>query len=132
MTQILDALRPLAVAVDGLHPDPANARTHDQRNLDAIKASLAKFGQRKPIVVQRQGMIVRAGNGTLAAAKALGWTEIAARRAPMLIEQRSDTSRRSPRAEMVRCDSTGSTRRSSRCWWTTLAAATPISARASG
>jgi len=29
-------------------------------------------------VVQRSGMIVRAGNGRLAAAKALGWTHIAA------------------------------------------------------
>ncbi|MCE9636448.1 MAG: ParB N-terminal domain-containing protein [Planctomycetes bacterium] len=78
MTQILEALRPLAVPIASLSPDPANARTHDAKNLGAIQASLAKFGQRKPIVVQRQGMVVRAGNGTLAAAKALGWTEIAA------------------------------------------------------
>ncbi len=78
MSQILESLRPLAVPIDSLHPDPANARTHNDRNLDAIKGSLAKFGQRKPIVVQKDGMIVRAGNCTLAAAKALGWTEIAA------------------------------------------------------
>ncbi len=78
MNQILESLRPLAVPIADLHPDPANARSHDERNLGAIQASLAKFGQRKPIVVQRSGMIVRAGNGTLAAARALGWTEIAA------------------------------------------------------
>ena len=78
MSQILESLRPLAVPIDTLHPDPANARKHSDRNLDAIKGSLAKFGQRKPIVVQKDGMIVRAGNGTLAAAKALGWSEIAA------------------------------------------------------
>lgn len=77
-THIAESLRPLAVPVASLHEDPANARKHDARNLDAIKASLAKFGQRKPIVVQKDGMVVRAGNGTLAAAKALGWTEIAA------------------------------------------------------
>jgi len=75
---IADPLKQLAVPVASLNPDPANARKHGDKNLDAIKASLAKFGQRKPIVVQRDGMVVRAGNGTLAAAKALGWNEIAA------------------------------------------------------
>lgn len=75
---IHEPLRPLAVPIDGLNFDPANARKHGDKNLAAIKSSLAKFGQRKPIVVQREGMIVRAGNGTLAAAKALGWKEIAA------------------------------------------------------
>jgi DNA modification methylase len=78
MPNIIPALQTLAVSIASLHPDPANARKHNDKNLDAIKASLAKFGQRKPVVVQREGMIVRAGNGTLAAAKALGWTEVAA------------------------------------------------------
>lgn len=55
--------------------DPSNVRKHSRRNLDAIKASLRKFGQQKPIVVDAKG-IVLAGNGTLAAAKELGWTEI--------------------------------------------------------
>ena len=75
---IVDSLKALAVSIDSLRHDAANARRHGQRNLDAIKASLAQFGQRKPIVVQRDGMIVRAGNGTLEAARELGWTEIAA------------------------------------------------------
>ncbi len=75
---IVEQLSELEVPIENLHPDPANARKHNDKNLDAIKASLAKFGQRKPIVVQREGMIVRAGNGTLAAAKALGWKHIAA------------------------------------------------------
>jgi DNA modification methylase len=55
--------------------DPANVRKHDEKNLAAIKASLNRFGQQKPIVVDASG-VVRAGNGTLAAAKALGWKEI--------------------------------------------------------
>jgi len=63
------------VDISEVLPDPANVRTHSARNLDAIKASLARFGQQKPLVVDRDG-IVRAGNGTLAAAKALGWTEV--------------------------------------------------------
>ena len=64
------------VQISSLILDPANVRTHDQRNLDAIKGSLQRFGQQKPIVVDGKGVVV-AGNGTLAAAKALGWTEIA-------------------------------------------------------
>jgi hypothetical protein len=55
--------------------DPSNVRKHSSKNLDAIKASLRKFGQQKPIVVDAKG-IVLAGNGTLTAAKELGWTEI--------------------------------------------------------
>jgi DNA modification methylase len=75
---IVEQIQHLAVAIGEINFDPANARKHDQRNLEAIKASLAKFGQRTPIVVQQDGMVVRAGNGRLAAAKALGWTHIAA------------------------------------------------------
>ncbi len=78
MSNIAEPLTALAVAIDGLALDPANTRVHDSRNLYAIKGSLEKFGQRKPVVVQKQGMIVRAGNGMVMAAKELGWTEIAA------------------------------------------------------
>jgi site-specific DNA-methyltransferase (adenine-specific) len=63
------------VSIDSLSADPANARKHGQRNLDTIAASLRRFGQQKPIVVDSHG-VVRAGNGQLAAAKLLGWTEI--------------------------------------------------------
>jgi ParB-like chromosome segregation protein Spo0J len=58
--------------VSELMHDPANVRKHDERNIAAIKSSLARFGQQKPIVVDANG-IVRAGNGTLFAAKELGW-----------------------------------------------------------
>jgi hypothetical protein len=78
LTYIAEQIRPLAVPVGSLVFDAANARKHGDRNMDAIKASLARWGQRTPIVVQRSGMIVRAGNGRLAAAKALGWSHIAA------------------------------------------------------
>lgn len=63
------------VAIDSLKPDPNNVRLHPDRNMDAIKASLKKFGLQKPLVVDRDGTIV-AGNGTLEAAKQLGWKEI--------------------------------------------------------
>jgi ParB-like chromosome segregation protein Spo0J len=54
--------------------DPANARKHDEKNIKAIMDSLTSNGQRKPVVVYSD-MIV-AGNGTVAAAKRLGWTEV--------------------------------------------------------
>ena len=63
------------IAIDKLLLDPANARKHGKKNLDSIKGSLAKFGQQKPIVVNSDNVIV-AGNGTLQAAKELGWKEI--------------------------------------------------------
>lgn len=65
------------VPIGSIHFDPANVRRHPERNLDVIKASLARFGQQTPIVVDSKG-VVRKGNGTLAAAKALGWESILA------------------------------------------------------
>ena len=64
----------MKISITDLSLDPQNARKHSARNLEAIAASLEKFGQRKPIVVHRG--VVLAGNGTLEAAKSLGWTEI--------------------------------------------------------
>jgi len=69
------------VPLTSLTPDPQNARKHNKRNLDAIAASLNKFGQRKPIVVTHDGTVI-AGNGTLEAATSLGWKEISIARAP--------------------------------------------------
>ena len=63
------------VQTSSLSMDPSNVRKHNERNLDTIKASLTKFGQQKPIVVDAKGVVL-AGNGTLAAARALGWKEI--------------------------------------------------------
>jgi len=59
-----------------LKNDPANARKHSPRNLKAIRDSLDVFGQQKPIVVDSRGVVI-AGNGTLEAARELGWDEIA-------------------------------------------------------
>ena len=71
-------IKHLAVGVETLTPDPENARLHPERNMEAIRESLRLYGQMKPIVVRKQTMVVVAGNGTLAAAKQLGWTKIAA------------------------------------------------------
>ena len=68
-------LRVVRVPVAALAPDPSNARTHGPENLDAIKASLRRFGQAEPLVVQAGTRRVIAGHGRLKAMQALGWTE---------------------------------------------------------
>ena len=67
-------LVPLAFAVDKLCLLPGNPRRGD---VEAVKRSLEAFGQRKPIVARRSDSVVIAGNHTLQAAQALGWSEIA-------------------------------------------------------
>ena len=73
------------VSISKLVSDPQNVRTHDAKNLEAISRSLHLFGQRKPLVVARANdgrLVVIAGNGTLEAAKFLGWTEISVSEVP--------------------------------------------------
>lgn len=76
--RIAPALQHMATPIDQLIPDPVNARLHPERNMESIKQSLLAYGQVKPIVVRKQTMVVVAGNGTLAAAKELGWPDVAA------------------------------------------------------
>jgi hypothetical protein len=78
LAHIIAPLRQFAVRADSLVHDPTNARVHGERNLQAICDSLKRFGQDQPLVVQRQGMIVRKGNGRLEAARAMGWEYVAA------------------------------------------------------
>jgi len=70
-----------SVAVDMLSFDAQNARKHSDKNLYAIQSSLEQFGQRKPIVVTVENVVV-AGNGTLQAALNLGWKKIDVVRVP--------------------------------------------------
>lgn len=76
LSHIAESLRPLAVQIDSLHEDPANARVgHD---VARIAASLQQYGQRKPIVANRlQNGKIEAGNGTFRAARELGWSHVA-------------------------------------------------------
>lgn len=62
------------VDIFSLSSDQDNVRKHDEKNIKSIMLSLKEHGQRKPLVVFDN--IVIAGNGTLEAAKRLGWTEI--------------------------------------------------------
>jgi len=69
------------VPIDKLTFDPANARKHSDENLAAIASSLKEFGQRKPIVVTAENVIV-AGNGTVEAALLVGLTDVSVVRVP--------------------------------------------------
>src|SRR3990167_4389737 len=78
LSHIIEPLRALAVPCSELVFDPANPRTHDEQNLNAIKSSLRVYGQRKPVVVNQRTGAVEAGNGTLQALLAMGHTYVAA------------------------------------------------------
>jgi len=78
LSHIAENLRSLAVPIDSIDVDPANARKHGEENISAIRASLRVYGQRKPIVVNRRTNTVEAGSGSLVAARELGWSHIAA------------------------------------------------------
>jgi len=67
-------LRVQRVPLASLVPDPGNARSHPKANVDAIVASLRRFGQAEPLVVQAGTRRVIAGHGRLLGMKALGWT----------------------------------------------------------
>jgi len=62
------------VPLADLQTDPTNVRLHGRRNHDSIKASLAEFGQVRPLLVTADNVVL-AGNGTLEGMRALGWTE---------------------------------------------------------
>jgi len=63
------------VPLSSLDLDPANARAHGDRNLESIVASLRRFGQAEPLVVQKETGRVIGGNGRLVAMRKLGWDE---------------------------------------------------------
>lgn len=74
-----DVIEPSApvvrVPIDSIFPDPDNVRLHPEKNLQAVMASLQRFGQRTAITIDAD-RIIRKGNGTWEAARRLGWTHI--------------------------------------------------------
>lgn len=63
------------VSLGSLVPDPSNARLHGPENLEAIAASLKRFGQTEPLIVQKATRLIIGGNGRHRAMQQLGWTE---------------------------------------------------------
>ena len=71
-------LRGLAEEVSTLVSALNNARRHSlEKDIPVLMDSLTRFGQRKPIVAMAGTRVVLAGNGTLEAARALGWSHLA-------------------------------------------------------
>ncbi|MGB5105573.1 MAG: ParB/Srx family N-terminal domain-containing protein [Candidatus Zixiibacteriota bacterium] len=63
------------VRLERLKLHPANPRLHNEKNLAAIKDSLTRYGQQKPVVIDTKNVVI-AGNGTVTAARELGWTTV--------------------------------------------------------
>lgn len=63
------------VATSSLMPNPRNARTHSDKQLDQIGASIDQFGWLVPIVIGEDGMIA-AGHGRWMAARKRGLAEV--------------------------------------------------------
>ena len=64
------------VPIESIFIDPANARKHPKKNMDAIKGSISKFEQVEPLVVQKGKKIIIGGNGRYQAMKELGFKEV--------------------------------------------------------
>jgi ParB-like chromosome segregation protein Spo0J len=62
------------VAVDKLIPYAKNSRTHSEKQIAEIAASIKEFGFRQPILVDGLGII--AGHGRLLAARKLGLRQV--------------------------------------------------------
>jgi len=76
MDKIDPALLTLAVPIDQVRPHPRNVHTGDTL---VIADSLERYGQYKPIIVQKSTGLICAGNHTWKAAKNhLKWDDIAA------------------------------------------------------
>lgn len=72
---IREELQQLSIDIDQIHPHPRNVR---QGDIGAISESLKAHGQYRAVVYQESTKRILAGNHTWKAAKALGWTKIAA------------------------------------------------------
>lgn len=75
------------VEIASLVPDPNNARLHPERNVEAIKDSLRRYGQKEPLVVRAENRMIAAGNGRRTAMLEIGWTKCAATIRPMTDEE---------------------------------------------
>lgn len=68
-------MRIVSRKIASLRLDPDNARKHATDDIKAIAKSLENAEQQTPIVITKDGTVVK-GNGTVEAAKLLGWTSI--------------------------------------------------------
>lgn len=70
-------LLPERVPIERVQADPFNPRVHPAENLDAIEASLIRFGQVEALAVQAGTYRLIAGHGRLSVMRdRLGWSEV--------------------------------------------------------
>jgi site-specific DNA-methyltransferase (adenine-specific) len=72
------------IDIANVQTDPDNAREHDEANMAAIQKSLDRFGPGRSIVLDGNDT-VRAGNGTVEAARAAGFGKV------LVVEPEPDT-----------------------------------------
>lgn len=85
-TQPRERLKVELVLVSSLRLHPRNPNLHAEESVASIARSIAKFGQRSPLVVNAAGDVLK-GNGTLRAVQRLGWGQVQAIRCTRLTEE---------------------------------------------
>jgi hypothetical protein len=68
-----------------LRPNPRNARTHSKKQIGLIRASVEKFGQIKPVIIDDKDTIL-AGHGFVEGARLAGLTQVSVIRFSHLTE----------------------------------------------
>ncbi|HLI12750.1 MAG TPA: DNA methyltransferase [Alphaproteobacteria bacterium] len=61
--------------IEALRVNPRNARTHGEKQITQIAASIRRFGFTLPLLVDEAGLVI-AGHARLEAARRLGWHEV--------------------------------------------------------
>jgi hypothetical protein len=87
-------------SIDDVLIDQSNVREHDDRNISTIVGSLKQFGSGRSIVLDADN-IVRAGNGTVQAARQAGFKEI------LVVEPRPDQLMAVRRSDWTPVEATG-------------------------
>jgi hypothetical protein len=64
------------VPIDSIYQDPNNARKHGKKNLDAIKGSIAKWGQVEALLINENNNVIIGGNGRHHVLKEMGKKEV--------------------------------------------------------
>jgi len=69
-------LTPVKVLLTELVPNPRNPRRHPQNQLEMVRASLIRFGQRRPIMARAANKMIVVGHGLWEAARMAGMTHL--------------------------------------------------------